>query len=258
MPRNLFRRWTSALWPRRRETPQSSDLERIRTSWEAFGKYDPLWAIVSVPDKRGNRWDLQEFFANGAIEIQHVVNALAAAGITLPRGRALDFGCGVGRLTQALAERFDEVDGVDVAASMVAQANAYNRHGDRVRYHRSESATLPFADGTFDFVFSKIVLQHVALDLQRSYVRDFVRVARPGGLVVFQTVARATSGEGTRFETPVETPAGTYSIDMNLFPRHDVEQVLRSAGGRLLHAFQDGSAGDGFESVFYAAAADRR
>jgi SAM-dependent methyltransferase len=122
-----------------------------------------------------------------------------------------------------------------------------------VRYHVSASAALPFADATFDFVFTKIVLQHVAVDLQRAYVREFFRVAKDGGLVVFQTVAKSLTLEGTRFESPVETPDGTYTIDMNLFARDDVEKTIASAGGNLVHTFTDGSGGEMYESRFYAA-----
>jgi len=235
-----------------------SEVARARQSWEAFGKHDPLWAIVSVPDKRGGRWNPTEFFANGEIELRHVLKELNNASIALPSGRALDFGCGVGRLTQALADRFEEVDGVDISPAMIAQAAQYNRHGARVRYHESASPVLPFADATFDFVFTKIVLQHVAVDLQRAYVREFLRVAKDGGLVVFQTVSKSLSLPGTHFESPVETPDGTFTIDMNVFPRDEVEATLAAAGGRLVRTYTDASAGDAYESRFYAAIREPR
>lgn len=233
---------------------ETGEISRLKASWEAFGKHDPLWAIVAVPDKRGNRWNVEEFFRNGAIDLQHVLNALTAAAITLPRGRALDFGCGVGRLTQALAEHFDEVDGVDISAAMITQAMQYNRFGARVRYHESASPKLPFADGTFDFVFTIIVLQHVAIDLQRRYVREFMRVAKDESLVVFQTVSKALLLPDSHFESPVDTPDGTYTVDMNVFPREDVEATIAAAGSQLVHSFTDSSAGGAYESVFYAAA----
>jgi ubiquinone/menaquinone biosynthesis C-methylase UbiE len=179
------------------------------------------------------------------------MNAIRNAGVTVQGDRALDFGAGVGRLSQALATHFREVDGVDISAPMIEQARKFNRFGERVRYHLGTAQRLPFDDATFDFVFSKIVLQHVGIDLQRGYVREFVRVAKPGGLVVFQSIARSLAGEGMRFESPVETPGGTFTIDMNVFPREDVERTIRDAGGRLLHTFTDQSAGDAFESVFY-------
>jgi ubiquinone/menaquinone biosynthesis C-methylase UbiE len=252
VPLQSLKNWVTRIRGGRKATT-ADEVARVKASWDAFGKHDPLWAIVSVADKRGNRWDVDEFFRGGAIELAHAMKALTAAGIVLPRGRALDFGCGVGRLTQALAERFDELDGVDISPAMIAQARQYNRHGTRVRFHESASPTLPFADATFDFVFSKIVLQHVAVDLQRAYVREFLRVAKGGGLVVFQTVAAALLVPGTHFESLVETPDGTYTIDMNTFPRQDVEATITSAGGRLLHTFTDGSAGEAYESRFYAA-----
>lgn len=258
MPLHRIKQWARHLRERHgRPSPASTDtpgeFERVKASWEALGQYDPLWAIVSVPDKRGNRWDdhIEEFFANGAIEVQHVLNALRDAGLSVARGRALDFGAGVGRLSQALATHFREVDGVDISSPMIEQARKFNRYGERVRYHLGTAERLPFDDRTFDFVFSKIVLQHVGIDLQRGYVREFLRVVKPGGLVVFQSIARSLAAEGARFESPVETPRGTFTIDMNVFPRAEVERTIHDAGGRLLHTFNDQSAGDGFESVFY-------
>jgi len=47
---------------------------------------------------------------------------IESLGVEPSGGRALDFGCGLGRLTQPLAERFDEAVGVDIAASMIEGA----------------------------------------------------------------------------------------------------------------------------------------
>ena len=76
-------------------------------------------------------------------------------------------------------------------------------------------------------------------------------MVKPGGLVMFQALARSISQRGTRFESPVDTPDGTVTIDMNVFPRSGVEDTIRGAGGYLVQAFADVSAGDRFESIFY-------
>jgi ubiquinone/menaquinone biosynthesis C-methylase UbiE len=136
---------------------------------------------------------------------------------------------------------------------MIAQARALNRHGDRVAYLEGKADSLPCADATYDFVFSKIVLQHLPVDLQKVYVREFVRVLKPRGIAAFQTPSRALVDEGTQFRSPIETPAGTATIDMNTFPRADVERTLRDAGATLLHALPDASAGEKFESFLYIA-----
>jgi SAM-dependent methyltransferase len=263
MPMQRVKQWARRIFQGGQQHPVAAaaepppapvgEFERVKRNWEAFGKYDPLWAIVSAPGKQGNRWDVDEFFASGTKEVQRMLDALAAEGLSVQRGRALDFGAGVGRLSQALAGHFAEVDGIDISMPMLEQARKYNRFGERVRYHLGTAERLPFDDGVFDLVYSKIVLQHVGVELQRGYVSEFLRVVKPGGLVAFQAVARTIAVPGTHFESPIETPGGTFTIDMNVFPRDDVERTIASAGGRLLRALPDQSAGDRFESAFYIA-----
>jgi SAM-dependent methyltransferase len=123
----------------------------------------------------------------GVHEIDGVLAWLDELGVVLRTGRALDFGCGVGRLTQALAKKFTLCDGVDIAPSMIERADEINRFGDRCRYHVNDRDDLAlFEDATFDFVYSDIVLQHIAPEYSARYVSEFTRILAPGGVVVFQ------------------------------------------------------------------------
>src|SRR5512147_2288602 len=94
--------------------------------WEDAAQRDPLWAILSDPTKRGRQWDLGEFFETGRREISLLLYQLRQLGHPPSAGRALDFGCGVGRLTQALAATFAEVVGVDVSPTMIRLARELN------------------------------------------------------------------------------------------------------------------------------------
>ncbi len=162
-------------------------LEELQKHWDEFGKTDPLWAILTHPEKRGNQWDEDEFFATGQVEVGIVMRMVAEWAPGLAQERALDFGCGVGRLTQALCAYFDHCDGVDIAPSMIEQARAFNRYGERCAYHVNDRADLSlFPDDQFDLVLSLIVLQHIQPAYALAYVREFVRVLKPGGVVVFQ------------------------------------------------------------------------
>lgn len=168
-------------------------LKELQGNWNLFGKQDPLWAIATWPDKKGNRWKLDEFFALGQKEVDEVLEDIRKLGLVFSRGRALDFGCGVGRLTQALAKHFTQVVGVDIAHSMIDLARRYNRHGSDCRYVLNEVADLrQFPEDDFDFVYSNIVLQHMEPDYSKAYIREFVRVLRPQGVVVFQLPSRCT------------------------------------------------------------------
>ena len=109
------------------------DLKDLQKNWDTFGRTDPLWLILAAADKKGDKWAVDEFFATGKREIELALDWVASLGVRLPQRKALDFGCGVGRLTQALADHFDEVCGVDIASSMIELANEYNRHGARCK-----------------------------------------------------------------------------------------------------------------------------
>jgi SAM-dependent methyltransferase len=163
------------------------NLDELQRHWNEWGRRDPYFAIISRPDRRGNTWDVDEFFATGVAEIDGLLSWLHELGLVVTPGRALDFGCGVGRLTQALARTFAKCDGVDIAPSMVERANEFNRFGERCRYHVNERDDLAiFADGTFDLIYSGIVLQHIAPEFSTRYVQEFIRVLAPGGVAVFQ------------------------------------------------------------------------
>src|SRR3954466_15239886 len=85
------------------EHPLPVALAQLRNTWQALGEDDPLWAILSQPDKRGGRWDADTFFAAGEQEVAAILAHCAALARPQAHRLALDFGCGVGRLTRALA-----------------------------------------------------------------------------------------------------------------------------------------------------------
>ena len=154
--------------------------------WDQHAAVDPLWTVLSFPDKRG-KWNLQEFMKTGEREIALLFHRFNELQLTVPSRHALDFGCGVGRLTQALARRVDRVVGADISAVMIRHARALNRYSDRADYLCTGERgldTLP--SGSFDCIYSNIVLQHVEPQLSRGYLDEFFRLLRPGGLLVFQ------------------------------------------------------------------------
>jgi ubiquinone/menaquinone biosynthesis C-methylase UbiE len=106
--------------------------------------------------------------------------------------RALDFGCGLGRLTRALSAYYARVDGVDIARSMIGQAQELNIGYSRCFFTVNERPDLKlFPDDAFDLIYTNLVLQHMPAKLAEGYIREFVRCTKPGGLTVFQTVAPA-------------------------------------------------------------------
>jgi hypothetical protein len=76
-------------------------LWRVRHTWDRLGGRDPLWAVLTWPDKQGNKWTIEEFLATGRVEVDRLVQYLERVAPACPRHSALDFGCGVGRVSRA-------------------------------------------------------------------------------------------------------------------------------------------------------------
>jgi SAM-dependent methyltransferase len=100
----------------------------------------------------------------------------------------LDIGCGVGRLTRALATRAGRVIGLDVSREMLARAQEHNAQLANVEWVHGDGASLgAIGDASVDGCFSHVVFQHIPdPDVTLGYVRDMGRVLRPGGWALFQ------------------------------------------------------------------------
>jgi len=163
-----------------------TDFDDVRRDWTRLGERDPLWAVHVAPDKRGGRWDVEEFLALGRADVAAAMAWLERLGLPTRFDRALDFGCGVGRLSQALTEHAGEVIGVDVAPPMLELARELDPEG-RCEFVLNAAPDLRrFADGSFDLVYSELVLQHLPPSTVESYLAEFMRVLRPGGVAVLQ------------------------------------------------------------------------
>jgi SAM-dependent methyltransferase len=163
-------------------------LQKHRQAWEDLGRVDPMWAVLNDPTRRHGQWDPAEFFATGAEDIGALMKSAAELGLPRERKLAVDFGCGVGRLAQLLASHFDSYVGVDISESMIVQARQWNRDCARCRFVLNTTGDLRiFEGGSVDLIYTKFVLQHLpSAELVRSYLSEFVRILRPGGLLVFQ------------------------------------------------------------------------
>lgn len=153
--------------------------------WEKWGQQDPYFGVlthdkfrnVSIEDNR------EEFFSTGQEFVDTVLARHSTCFGPLKTVRALDFGCGVGRLTLALADRFDEVRGIDISPSMLAEAEKNARaeaKADRVTFGLSDD-DLSQATGQYDLVFSFIVLQHIPVDRGMAIIRRLIGRVRPCG-----------------------------------------------------------------------------
>lgn len=152
--------------------------------WQGNAEADALWVILTDPNFYGRKWDIDAFFATGEEEISRVFAYLHRTQVQIPSGVFLDFGCGVGRISRALQKRFGQGFGVDISPKMIELARTYVPGVDFLV--NQTPALSMYQDGSIDFVYSHIVLQHIPARFQSHYIEEFLRILRPGGLAVFQ------------------------------------------------------------------------
>jgi len=230
-----------------RPVPKSAATQQ---EWEDLAELDPLWAILSDEKKKFGRWDLEEFFASGEREIDDLMEVCGFRQGS--NGRVLDFGCGVGRLSRALRSYFQEVYGVDISGEMIKSAKKYTP-SCKFLVNQTDNLHL-FHDDFFDFVYSNIVLQHQRTrDLAKAYIREFIRVTRPKGMIVFQLPDKL------KLRQALQPRRRLYSLlrrcgfsatclynRLHLNPMRticlspgEVEETVSIAGARLLRSYAD-------------------
>lgn len=175
------------------------DLSNLQQNWDEFGRRDPFWAVLTDPQFKGNRWDPAEFFATGEADVRGILEQLETAGLRIAHWRALDFGCAMGRLTQALCRRFHFCAGVDIAPSMIELANYYNNYPSRCYYALNSADNLSFlGNNSFDLVYTRIVLQHIPPPQNGRFIAELTRLLDRGGALVFQVPSKPAPPETQR------------------------------------------------------------
>ncbi|HEU5081462.1 MAG TPA: methyltransferase domain-containing protein [Opitutaceae bacterium] len=156
-------------------------------SWNELARKDAMWAVLSDEAKVGERWDPEAFFATGVSDVRGVMERLESLGLKPARTRALDFGCGVGRLTRALAPFFDEVVGVDVSDVMLEKARALRPLPKNVVLRHNPASDLSvISRGSLSFALSLIALQHVPEPQALSYIEGICDGLMSGGIAYLQ------------------------------------------------------------------------
>lgn len=160
----------------------SEVLERMREDWNRRAEEDAHYYVAF--GRRGQ--DEEGFLETASDVLRTLVPDLRRLPPAPPRARrALEIGCGPGRLLLPMSRHFGEIHGVDVADRMIQIARERLRNAPHAHVHHTTGADLaPFADDSFDFVYSYAVFQHIpSREVVFEYLRECRRVLKPGGVL---------------------------------------------------------------------------
>lgn len=166
---------------------------------------DDLQAIIDPNDKLGYKNYYIDLLSKTAIEQVVSFNKVK---------NALDFGCGLGRISSWLADKgTKQVEAVDGIEKMANKAKKKLAKYNNINVSLYENERLPYGDNTFDLVTVGWVLQHVIdTSAVNSILSEINRVAKYNGIVVFieRTSENFSSEKGMPQDYIVRRPANFY------------------------------------------------
>jgi SAM-dependent methyltransferase len=220
-------------------------LARTGAYWQAIGRAAPHWSVLTQdrfrPDSIADSIDA--FYASGSRDAELVEAALARHGLSaaaLPT--CLDFGCGVGRATLALAPLFRRVIGCDISPAhlaLAAERAALVGQGNVAWQVATVQAPMPdpAAMRGWDLWYSRIVLQHNPPPIIAYLLAWAFAGLRPGGVAIFQvpTYRRGYSFAAETYLAETAPP----DMEMHLLPQAAIFALARQAGLDVLEVRED-------------------
>jgi SAM-dependent methyltransferase len=160
------------------------DDRHMQRFWDERAREDAFFFVDDRLEYR--RPDVERFFLEGERTLDAILGELGVA--IAGDEKVVEVGCGLGRITRAIAGRAGHVWALDVSPEMLERARNLNTELDNVEWLHGDGRSLrPVGDGCASACFSHVVFQHVpdpAITL--DYVREMGRVLRPGGWAAFQ------------------------------------------------------------------------
>ena len=176
----------------------NSLLEKMRRDWDRRARENAPYYVHTGSQE----WESDAFFQTGEKNVaEHIFNDTEniCQGLEPKAMTVLELGCGVGRMTRALAGYFGHVHAVDVSDVMIRLARGNLAEFTNVSFHLNNRARLAsIADASVDFAFSYLVFQHIpAREIMESVLLETARMLAGGRLFKLQ-VQGSTEIEGGR------------------------------------------------------------
>jgi len=170
-------------------------LQQMRDDWNQRAREDARYYVAC--GRRGQ--PDEEFFSSAGDVVRLLEEELKRLPRNLPpqARRALELGCGPGRLMRPMSRNFGELHGVDVSDEMIRLAEARFSGASGMHLHATSGSDLaPLSADYFDFVYSYAVFRHIpGRDIVLSYFDEIRRVLKPGGIARLQLSGLAPNGK---------------------------------------------------------------
>jgi SAM-dependent methyltransferase len=217
-------------------------LSHVESVWQGLGEERPYWSVLTgyEPEKFDARRK-EEFYASGRLQVDLLDLALTRTGVDRKSLRTcFELGCGVGRVTTWLADRFEKVIGADISPPHIALAQeaAKERGKDNIEFlHVAKMSVLENLP-PFDAFFSVISLQHSPPPVMNFVLANVLKRLSAGGVGYFQIPTQLLNYEfdAKAYLADLQSHKG---MEMNALPQKALFEVIDASGCRVLEIRDD-------------------
>jgi len=171
--------------------------ENIRNSKIKWNKLAEANARYYVLTDLGEKISEEEFRAAGKKDFQELITTDTLIVEKLGNFKEkiiLEIGCGIGRITEFLAQNFAKVYGIDISEEMITKGRERLKNYKNIEFIANDGKVYPLPDSSVDFVFSYIVFQHMPnKKIIESNFQEIKRVLKKNGLAKIQVRGLPTS-----------------------------------------------------------------
>jgi 2-polyprenyl-3-methyl-5-hydroxy-6-metoxy-1,4-benzoquinol methylase len=168
-------------------------LAHIQRSWQQLGQNEPHWSVISVEQfKQANLIQhRKQFYQSGRDDVDRLLRTFrrhACFTEGLADKTVLEYGCGVGRMTHALANHFRQVYAYDISTSHLALAKTFTDELglNNIHYRQISRPRDVMSLPKVDVVVTLIVLQHNPPPVIKLILRGLLEALKQGGIAYFQ------------------------------------------------------------------------
>jgi SAM-dependent methyltransferase len=218
--------------------------DRIREAWTHLGQVRPHHSVLTRQDylpESINEESIESFYASGVREVSTIDAILRRHGFSHPELKiCVEYGCGLGRVTFALATMFKTIHAYDISPNhlTLARRRAAEKGLRNVQFHLCSADAITEELEPCDFFYSCIVFQHNPPPIMRELIAASLRSLRAGGVAIFQAPIYGT-GYSFRIKDYLAGPQ-QLDIEMHCIPQQTVFSLIAEADCRVLEVREDG------------------
>lgn len=133
----------------------------------------------SCKNKCVGNWDVHELYPYDTYLLEHYNGKY---------NKALDFGCGMGRMIKRMLTTFNRVDGADLILKNLEYAKLYlDGDLDKVKLFNTDGLSCSINSDDYDFIYSTICIQHICVhEIRFNIIRDFYKLLNESGEICLQ------------------------------------------------------------------------